>query len=389
MSKESSAKSRPQGCFLPMTRDCGPCVPRDPASDAARQPTCAADSWCRLEEEAEPMRLVLVGVRGQGNHWVKILRRSAEVEVVGYVDVVPEHLAALRAEHGVSEAQCFSNLGAALAAVRPDGVVCVTPPAFHRVVAEQALQAGCHVLTEKPLADTWGNCRAMVADAARAKRVLMVGQNYRYDRAIQTLRGVIAGGAIGTPGQVAVQFFKGPHFGGFRDEMRYPLVIDMSIHHFDLMRYVLGADPISIQAHSWNPSWSWYQGDASIAAFVEMRLVADATHAVAVTYTGSWCANGGETTWNGDWRVLCDDGCVVLTGDQVRVQHREGRPWEDVAPVSMARTSQEYLLTEFLAAIREGRQPETSGVDNLRSIEMVFGTVESIEQGRRVMMAGQ
>ncbi len=335
------------------------------------------------------MRLVVVGVRGQGNLWVKILRRSAEVEVVGYVDVVPEHLAALRAEHRVSEAQCFSNLGAALAAVRPDGVICVTPPLFHRVVATQALQAGCHVLTEKPLADTWENCRAMVAEAAHAKRVLMVGQNYRYAGAIQTLRSVIAGGTIGLPGQAAVQFFKGPHFGGFRDEMPYPLVIDMSIHHFDLMRYVLGADPISIQAQSWNPSWSWYRGDASTAAFVEMRPVADAMRVISVSYTGCWCANGGETTWNGDWKVLCDDGCVVLTGDQVRVQRRSDRPWEDVAPVSMARTGQEYLLREFLAAIREGRQPETSGVDNLRSIEMVFGTVESIEQGRRVTMAGQ
>lgn len=335
------------------------------------------------------MRLVQVGVRGQGNHWVNVCKRSAEVDVTGYVDVVPANLQQLRAEHGVAEDMCFSDLGAALQAVRPDGVVCVTPPRFHRPVAEQALRAGCHVLTEKPLADTWENCRATVAAARAAGRVLMVGQNYRYSGAMQTLRGVIAGGRIGLPGQVAVQFFKGPHFGGFRDEMPYPLVIDMSIHHFDLMRYVLGANPVSIYARSWNPQWSWYKGDASATVFVDMRLSAQPEHGVHVAYTGSWCANGGETPWNGEWRVLGADGCAVLEGDRVRVQRRDGQPWEDVPAVALERGGQDYLLHEFVTAVREGRQPETSGADNLRSIEMVFKTVQSMESGRAVEMEGE
>lgn len=71
----------------------------------------------------------------------------------------------------------------------------------------------------------------MAAEARQAGRVLMVGQNYRYSSPVQTLRSVIAQGALGRPGQAAVEFFRGPHFGGFRDVMPYPLVVDMAIHH--------------------------------------------------------------------------------------------------------------------------------------------------------------
>jgi predicted dehydrogenase len=330
------------------------------------------------------MRLVQVGVRGMGSHWVNVARRSTEVEVVGYVDVVPAHLEALQREHGVPPSACFLDLEQALRTLRPDGVLCITPPQFHRDVAVAALRAGCHVLTEKPLADTWERCLEMVAEARRAGRVLMVAQNYRYSRPVQTLRRVIAGGTLGRPGQVAVEFYKGPHFGGFRDEMPYPLVIDMSIHHFDMMRFLLAADPVVLWARSWNPRWSWYKGDASATVFLEMRPRDDPSRTVPVTYTGSWCAQGGATPWNGEWRVLCEEGSVLLRDDRVLIQRREGQPWEEVPLVPLERSGQDWLLHEFVSAVREGRQPETSGEDNLRSIEMVFRTLDSIRTGQLV-----
>ena len=51
--------------------------------------------------------------------------------------------------------------------------------------------------------------------------------------------------------------------------MPHPLIIDMSIHHFDLMRFFLGSDAVAISARSWNPPWSWFAGDASAAAQIE------------------------------------------------------------------------------------------------------------------------
>ena len=341
----------------------------------------------RHEKGLGGVRLVQVGVRGMGNHWVNVGKRSGEVEVAGYVDVVPANLEAMRAEHGVPPSACYADLGEALREVRPEGVLCITPPQFHRDVAVTALRAGCHVLTEKPLADTWEACREMAAEARRAGRILMVAQNYRYSTPVQTLRAAIAGGGIGRPGQAAVEFFRGPHFGGFRDVMPYPLVVDMAIHLFDMMRFLLGADPVSLWAQGWNPDWSWYKGDASATVVVEMRSRDEgpgAGRTVRVTYTGSWCANGGETPWNGEWKVLCEDGCARLVGDRVAVQRRDGQAWEEVPSVQMERSGQDWLLHEFVTAVREGRSPQTSAEDNLRSIEMVFAAVESMRTGRVV-----
>jgi predicted dehydrogenase len=335
------------------------------------------------------VRLLQVGVRGMGNRWVEVGKRSTEVEVVGYVDILPEHLGKMREEHGISEAACFTDLDAALAALRPDAVVIVTPPQSHMDIAIKAMQADCHVLTEKPLADTWVNCRAVVAEARRTGKTLMVAQNYRYTPAIQTFRRAIAESDLGLPGQVSVQFFKGPRFGGFREEMPYPLIIDMSIHHYDLARYLLSADPVSIYAQSWNPPWSWFAGDASSTSLVEMQLQADPERRVRLTYTASWCTNGGATTWNGEWRVFCPEGCVILRDDRVYVQRRDGQDWEEVPTEPIHLSGQDYLLHEFMAAVSSGRQPETSGYDNLKSIEMVFKTIESIKQSKRLKFAGE
>lgn len=56
------------------------------------------------------------------------------------------------------------------------------------------------------------------------------------------------------------------HFGGFRDKMPSPLILDMAIHHFDLARYMSGADPVAVYAKEFNPAGSWYKGDVSATA---------------------------------------------------------------------------------------------------------------------------
>ena len=67
------------------------------------------------------------------------------------------------------------------------------------------------------------------------------------------------------------EFFKAPHFGGFREEMAHPLLVDMAIHAFDAARYLLGADPVSVYCEAFNPAWSWYAGDAAADRGLRVR----------------------------------------------------------------------------------------------------------------------
>src|SRR4029450_1651203 len=113
-------------------------------------------------------------------------------------------------------------------------------------------------------------------------------------------------GPIGT---INCQFFKAPHFSGFREEMDDPLLVDMAIHQFDLARLLTGADPRTVSCDAYNPEWSWYAGNAA----AEATFVLDGR--VRFTFSGSWCAPGLETSWNGAWRVSGAHGTATWDGD--------------------------------------------------------------------------
>ena len=79
---------------------------------------------------------------------------------------------------------------------------------------------GCHLLTEKPLADSRENARPIVEAARRAGRIHAVVQNRRYVANVRRIRRFLDSGAIGAPTSIHCDFFVAPHFGGFREEMR-------------------------------------------------------------------------------------------------------------------------------------------------------------------------
>lgn len=319
------------------------------------------------------MKVIQVGMGGMGSAWLKAVQASPEVEYAGFVEVNPEIAAAQVEQFGLEGSTVFASLDAALGAVQADGVINVTPPQFHREVSIAALEAGVPVLSEKPLADTLAAAQDIVDAANRTGVLHMVAQNYRYHAPTQTLFQTLQQAALGPIGAVKVDFFKGPHFGGFREEMPYPLIIDMAIHHFDLMRFFLGRNPVAVYGRSWNPSWSWFKGDASAAVTLDFG---DAV----VSYNGSWCSQGLATPWNANWRFECAEGVITLIDDQVTVQRLDSEV-ESVPTVALPRLAQVYLLHEFFEAVTLGKPPMTTCQDNIKSLGIVFDVIQSFVSG--------
>lgn len=323
------------------------------------------------------VRIIQVGVGGFGRGWVDVVAASRQCRHAALVDVNPQALQVARERTGVPQDRTFSDLSRALKEVEADAVLIVTPPRFHRGQALMALKSGLHVLTEKPLSDSMRSAREMVEAAKSARRVLMVSQNYRFRRAARTVRALIESGKLGEVGYVSIGFHKAPKFAGsFRLKMQYPLLVDMSIHHFDLLRYISGQDAVRVHAKSFRPRWSWFEHEPAVAATFEM------TKGVVAGYFGSWVSEGRETTWDGDWRIQCSKGAVLWRDGEV-VAALAGKDTQ----VPLVRMRQEDLhaaLAEFAAAVEQGRQPETSGLDNLRSLAMVFACLRSARLGRPV-----
>lgn len=184
--------------------------------------------------------------------------------------------------------------------VKADALLNVTPPSFHKETSIMALKEGLHLLIEKPLSDNLKDAEKIVETAEKYGRKVMVSQNYRYNKIPKTIRKIIEEAIIGKISWCILNFQKGPKFEGYRKEMPFPLLIDMSIHHFDLARYLLGKEPISVYAESWNPFWSWFKGDACLNIIFVFQ---DDIH---LNYSGSWVSLGKETQWQGDWEIYGD-----------------------------------------------------------------------------------
>jgi predicted dehydrogenase len=137
-----------------------------------------------------------------------------------------------------------------------------------------------------------------------------VVQNRRYHPGVRRIARVLRAGAIGEVTGLYSDFFLGPHFGGFRKEMRHVLLLDMAIHTFDVGRLFADGTPQTVWCREWNPKNTWYAHDASAIAVFEMG------DGVVFNYRGSWCAEGLRTSWESAWRITGTHGTLLWDGEE-------------------------------------------------------------------------
>jgi len=263
----------------------------------------------------------------------------------------------------------------------------VVVPQARRDLVLTAFAHGCHVLTEKPMAASLDDARAILEGAQKHQRIHAVIQNRRYLGNVRRIRRFLDSGALGKPTSLHADFFIAPHFGGFREEMDHVLLVDMAIHTFDAARYMINAAPTAVFCREWDPPNSWYKsGSSAFASF-------DFDNGAVFNYRGSWCASGMKTSWESSWRFVCEKGTLLWDGfDTLHAERatatRDGI-FEVMEPVAVPPLSaadriggHEGVIRDFVAAIASGTQPETSGADNIKSLAMVFGAIESAK-GRK------
>src|SRR5690606_1714190 len=110
-------------------------------------------------------------------------------------------------EKGLAADKVFASLDEALAKVKADFVMDVTPPAVHHEVAAKAFAAGLHVLGEKPLSDSYDTAKAIASEGKKAGKKHMIAQNYRFVAGARAYGKALNDGIVGKPGQCDVQFY--------------------------------------------------------------------------------------------------------------------------------------------------------------------------------------
>jgi predicted dehydrogenase len=337
------------------------------------------------------LRVIQVGVGGYGAWWLPtVLDAAGRADYAALVDVDEAALAAARQRTGLSERQCFPTLDAALNSVQADAVLCVVPPAHHEAVIVPALEAGLHVLSEKPIADTLAATHRIVAAARRARGRLMIAQKGRYHPWVRRFRAALAGGAIGRLNFLTLHY-RAPLFrwgaSGFRHRMADPLLVEMSIHHFDLLRALLGRDAVDVAGRSWNWAWSGFAGDVAASLVITMD------GALPVVYEANCISAGDLTSWYGEIRAEGETGALTMVYPRLYIARRGADQIhtaglrEDLMAVTDAHAGQAVAFGEFLDAVEQDRPAETSAEDNLRTMALLFAAVDACHTGERRRIA--
>ena len=330
-----------------------------------------------------PLRFIVAGLGARARTWLKVLRASADGVVVGLVDAAPAARSrACQICPGVPVGERIADVADQ---VEADAVILATPPQGRSGQIADACAAGLAILAEKPLADSLVEASAHVSAAESARVPLMVGLNFRYLPVTRALRDLLAQGRLGRAefGRFTYERWRDgrlPHLNKYPLTMAQPMLWEQSVHHFDLMRFVYGVEPIRIAGRTFNPSWSLYADDANVAALIEFET------GFVLNYQGTWAGNWARHGF--EWRTDCTRG-VAIQSDQFGALGYADRDDPELTAVDLPPhetwvDDARALLSAFAAHVRGEGPLECSAADHLKSLAMVEACILSSTTGQPI-----
>lgn len=327
-----------------------------------------------------------VGVVGCGYWGAKHVRVLQSVKGVGRVVAVDRDeriLEGIREAHAhVSTMRSFEQ-----AIEELDAVVIATPPLTHAPLALAALNAGCHVMAEKPLATTSVEARELIRVADAAGLVLMSGHTFEYNAAVWKLRELIQGGELGRIYHIDTARL---NLGLYQGDVN--VIWDLAPHDVSILNYVLGAQPNRVTA------WAQAHVHQRHEDVAYLRLDYDALN-ISTQIHVSWLdpckvrrvtvvGSSKMAVYNDvevDERIRIFDKGVALADDPVRgmppISYRHGGIESPYIPF------EEPLLVEdrhFVHSIRTGERPQSDGRSGLAVVQVLEAAERSLQLGKPV-----
>ncbi len=324
---------------------------------------------------AQQTTVLVVGCGSIGKRHARLLTERREVQVL-VCDPLPENLG--QALEQAPGARGFSDFDTALAE-GPDAVFICTPNHLHRPMAEAALRAGCHVLCEKPIADTVENAEAMVAAAEAAETMFTVGYSLRSHAGLRRLKELVdsgmCGNLVGGRAMVGTYFTLMCATTPYRLTEPNALIIDYT-HLLDYLALLLG--PI-------------VRVSAECATLGDLPMM-PRPNVFSVLLTHQ---SGALSQMHADYVQLPQRSQAEVYGDravlaydfqeyELRIFTRD-KPGYEVERVVTARDDiYRVQIAEFLQRIHGDRVPICSAREGLAALKTAMAAVKSAEEHRAV-----
>ncbi len=335
------------------------------------------------------LRIAVLGAGILGSRHARVFHEQDDTEVVAVIDPNAERAATVAGRVG---AQHLASLDEAWDATKFDALAIATPDHLHCEPAIAALDRGKHVLIEKPLATTTDDMDAIAAAAARSPAVAMLNYSQRFVAEYSWIRQAVQNGAIGEPRMVTTHKF---------DRIYVPTqmigwaaatspIYFMSSHDLDLVHWYLGSDPVEVMAQ-----------ETSGVLRAQGIDVHDGLNALIRFANGAIC--NVHTSWihpdaypfmaDGFMQIIGSHGVLMLDNGPRRITLHSARGnLEQV--FSGPHTADEVdgrivgafrdSVREFVACVRDGREPATSPRHGLAVARAQAAVIRSLAEGGTV-----
>ena len=333
-----------------------------------------------------PLGVALVGA----GRWAEVHRAALArggARLVAAVTGSPASAQRVQAAWGVPAG---TDLAVTLADPAVEAVIIATPNDLHAPQAITALEAGVHVLVEKPMAIDLASAAAVVTAAQRAQRVLAVGLEMRVFQLFAAVKRVLDSGSLGAPVHLALDLFRRPYRAGSGGWKQEPArlgssVLEEPIHYLDLARWYLG-EIASVQA--WSRS---RPGREALHEQLDVRLESVAGASAMVTRS---IAAGGHSV---DLRLVAERGAVRATWrgrmdvdptPSVRLEVHDAAG-SRLLPCSAATGHAHDVWRQtaaFVRSVRSGAAPPAGANDGLASVALSLAVERSLEVGARITL---
>jgi len=337
-----------------------------------------------------PRRIAVVGCGYWGSKHVRVLHATEGVEEVVLVDSREERVRSLAGSY--KTAPWYTALAPALEHV--DAVVVATPPSTHVPTALQAIEAGKHVLVEKPLAPTTAGAQRLESAAASAGVILMVGHTFEYNPAVRKLRELVQSGELG---EIYYIDSARLNLGLYQNDVN--VILDLAPHDISIINHVLGRKPVAAQA------WASRHAHRRFEDVAYLRLFYDDffdDRGLAANIHVSWldpCKVRRVTAVGSDKMAVYDDlaaderirvfdkGVSLPPGSDNMTQPPLSYRYGDIV-VPFISPDEPLAVQDrhFVECIASGARPLTDGQSGLAVVEALEAAELSRRLGRPVLL---
>jgi myo-inositol 2-dehydrogenase/D-chiro-inositol 1-dehydrogenase len=332
------------------------------------------------------LRCGLIGYGAWGWHHARVMAGHPDVQLVAIA--AQSEATRGKAQQDHPGAHIYADYRELLAKERPDAVAVVLPSYVHFDASKAALEAGCHLLLEKPMCLSVTDCAALNRLAAERGRVLAIGHEMRLSSLWGKVKELVAAGAIGRPLYALIELWRRPYrlgAGGWRYDLARVgnWILEEPIHFFDLARWYFAgiAEPVSVFAQANGKRLDHPELQDHFAATVTFS---GGHYAVIAQCLGGWEHHQTVKLSGTDGALWAAwSGAMDRTFEPTfSLKLQRGEALEQI-PIPKA-AGEVYELVDqfarFVQAVQGGAAPAATGTDGEWSVRLCLAAQESVQR---------